>query len=524
MKSRASCVFQFTTTPKRHAYEATTPSIETTHLSSKVVTNLSKKNDKVISEIEIRHFDEIPGPSGIYQLPYLGLLLQMKPFTKYAKDNMQQRVLNWTQKYGPICKQRLGNDWYVFLTDPNDVEKVFRNDRKFPFRGVLPLTKVYTKRTNASPGLTGLNDEEWYTLRKSAQRAILRQKAVYKYLSAISVIADDFVDKFRGQCQIDDVLHHLMEFSTESAGRMCFGVRLGCISKPEQTSQTETMKHVETFLDCFGNQFYVIPWFKLFRSPFYRRYEKSADYLKRQTEQYIRAYKERIQSSGSPEVSQSLLSDLSSDSKLTTADIQRTLIDVFVGGIDSATSSITILLFNLAKNLEKQDLLYDELEKHVPKFGPIDGTILCNLNYLKACIKESMRLVFPVPVGTARTLDKDIILRGYRIPAHTNFVFCSGITCLNSKYFEAPEQFVPERWLRKSDNYTPIHPFSYIPFGYGPRKCIGQTFAETEISMCAAKLLRNFRLTLPEGSHEIKCKDKTFRTPVTPVSFLVQNR
>lgn len=50
-------------------------------------------------------------------------------------------------------------------------------------------------------------------------------------------------------------------------------------------------------------------------------------------------------------------------------------------------SSITILLFNLAKNLEKQDLLYDELEKHVPKFGPIDETILCNLN----CIKESMR-------------------------------------------------------------------------------------------------------------------------------------
>lgn len=53
-------------------------------------------------------------------------------------------------------------------------------------------------------------------MRESAQRAILRQKAVYKYLSAISVIADDFVDKFRGQCQIDDVLHHLMEFSTES--------------------------------------------------------------------------------------------------------------------------------------------------------------------------------------------------------------------------------------------------------------------------------------------------------------------
>lgn len=83
-----SCVFQLTATPTRHAYEATTPSIETTHLSSKLVTNLSKKNDKVISETKIRHFDEIPGPSGIYQLPYLGLLLQMKPFSNFFFKNV----------------------------------------------------------------------------------------------------------------------------------------------------------------------------------------------------------------------------------------------------------------------------------------------------------------------------------------------------------------------------------------------------------------------------------------------------
>lgn len=70
-------------------------------------------------------------------------------------------------------------------------------------------------------------------------------------------------------------------FSLLGAGKLCFGVRLGCISKPDQTMQTKTMKHVETFLDCFGNQFYVMPWYKLFRSPFYQKYAKSADYLKR---------------------------------------------------------------------------------------------------------------------------------------------------------------------------------------------------------------------------------------------------
>lgn len=74
----------------------------------------------------------------------------------YTKDDMQQRVQSWTRKYGPICKQRLGHDWYVFLTDPGDFEKVFRNDRKYPFRGILPLIKVYTMRTQTKPGLTAL--------------------------------------------------------------------------------------------------------------------------------------------------------------------------------------------------------------------------------------------------------------------------------------------------------------------------------------------------------------------------------
>lgn len=59
------------------------------------------------------------------------------------------------------------------------------------------------------------NNEEWFVLRKAAQRAILRQKAMNKYLPIISAVADDFVDKFRQEERIDNLLHHLMEFSTE---------------------------------------------------------------------------------------------------------------------------------------------------------------------------------------------------------------------------------------------------------------------------------------------------------------------
>nr|XP_022338228.1 probable cytochrome P450 49a1 isoform X1 [Crassostrea virginica] len=524
MKSRNRCIFQLSRGAGCYSPTTNSPSSSgTTQLKSSPMIGSLKKYQP-LADSRIRPFDEIPGPSGLHQLPYLGLLFQMKPFTKYSKHNMQQRVCSWTKTFGPICKQRLGREWYVFLTDPNDVEKVFRNDRKYPFRGALPLTKVYARRTRESPGLTALNNEEWFVLRKAAQRAILRQKAMNKYLPIISAVADDFVDKFRQEERIDNVLHHLMEFSTEGAGKLCFGVRLGCISKHDQTMQTKTMKHVETFLDCFGNQFYVMPWYKLFRSPFYKKYAKSADYLKSLTEKYIREHKERLQTGAAPELGPSLLSDLLADPQMSTADIQRTLMDVFVGGIDSTASNMTTLFYNLAKNTDKQDRLFEELERSVPKSGPIDDTAIGDLHYLKACIKESLRLVFPVPVGTARSLDKDITLRGFHIPAYTNIVFCSGITCSDSTYFDEPEQYIPERWLRDHDKYTPIHSFAYIPFGHGPRKCIGQTFAETEIRVCTAKILRNFRLTLPEGAHEITYKDKTFRTPVTPVTLLLQER
>ena len=54
-------------------------------------------------------------------------------------------------------------------------------------------------------------------------------------------------------------------------------------------------------------------------------------------------------------------------------------------------------------------------------------------------------------------------------------------------YFEAPEEFVPERWLRDQDQKL-IHPFAALPFGFGSRSCIGKRFAEQEVSLALIKV------------------------------------
>lgn len=148
-----------------------------------------------------------------------------------------------------------------------------------------------------------------------------------------------------------------------------------------------------------------------------------------------------------------------------------------------------ILLYMLAKHPEKQHLLRKELLEKMPnKDSVMTAEEMKNLPYLRACIKESQRLE-PVIVGTLRRVANNLVLNGYQVPKGTMVVINNHTMCRDEKNFKRCNEFIPERFL-KSDTETDLRskqPFAFLPFGFGPRVCIGKRMAELEMELLAAK-------------------------------------
>lgn len=119
---------------------------------------------------------------------------------------------------------------------------------------------------------------------------------------------------------------------------------------------------------------------------------------------------------------------------------------------------------------------------------------LKRLPYLNAVLDESMRAVTPV-VGSFRVMRRDAEYKGYRLPAGWVVRLEIAGTHENPAVWPDPATFDPERWL--ADEKRPPH--SYIPFGGGPRICLGTNFAYAEMRVMLALLLRDYTWELAPG-------------------------
>ncbi|GKA49103.1 cytochrome P450 71A1-like protein [Tanacetum coccineum] len=184
--------------------------------------------------------------------------------------------------------------------------------------------------------------------------------------------------------------------------------------------------------------------------------------------------------------------------ELTNNHIKAMLTDVLVAGTDASAATVVWAMTALIKNPDVMRKAQEEVRNVAGKKGAIDENDLAQLIYLKAIVKEIMRLYPPAPLLVPRETKKDTILHGYKIKQKTMVQVNAFAIGRDPESWENPEEFLPERFLGSDIDFRG-NDFELIPFGAGRRICPGISLGVLMAELLLANLIYLFDWKLPVG-------------------------
>jgi cytochrome P450 len=189
----------------------------------------------------------------------------------------------------------------------------------------------------------------------------------------------------------------------------------------------------------------------------------------------------RMMRSSDPETGRSMSDDLLVDNVLA----------LLTGGSDTASLTLTWTLYLIARSPLWEERMLEEIERVVGS-GPVTAEHVHKLVTVQQVLNESLRL-FPTAPVLVRDIREDIVLDGVTVPAGTVAIIPIYAIHRHRKYWDDPDRFDPDR-------FAPGRPkpprYQFMPFGAGPRICIGAAFAMIESTILLATFVRAARFEI----------------------------
>lgn len=168
--------------------------------------------------------------------------------------------------------------------------------------------------------------------------------------------------------------------------------------------------------------------------------------------------------------------------------IKALILDMFAAGTDTTYAAIEWVMAELTRHPKVMKRVTEEVRKVVGMREKIEEDMLNEMHFLKAVIKEAMRLHPPIPLLAPRESIEDTQLQGYYIPAGTRIVINAWTIARNPKSWDMAEEFWLDRFMNSSIDFRGSD-FQFTPFGAGRRGCPGLGFAISIIELAIANLL-----------------------------------
>ncbi len=434
----------------------------------------------------------VPGPPLVPILGPLGNLVQL---TRDPLKHMGQLF----KKYGPIASLAAGGRTRVFSTRPDcpgtvfvygpelarEVEIQHAIYHKSALTGTLYPTGEVSRREQPlleyATGLFSVNDDEHRRHRRLLAPAF-HKKRIEAYLGDMVSITEEELSGWKPGEQ-RNIHNDMMHLTLRIATKTLFGedlkdnVRLG---EALQDSLKLVLARGTILLP------YDVPGLP------YHRFLNVVKKINAGIRDII-ALKSAKAKNGDDIISMLLETRDEDDTMLTESEIVGHTTVIFAAGHETSSNALTWTLFLLSQHPQLAAEVLDEVEALLHG-APPSLEQLSQLPLLEATIKESMRLIPPVP-WNSRLAAAPTELGGYHLPRHTEVIVSIYHTHHMSELYERPDDFNPHRW---SDIERDA--FEFNPFGGGPRMCIGAPFAMMEMKIVLAMMLQRYRLQFIPGT------------------------
>lgn len=346
----------------------------------------------------------------------------MIPGGRYYKIQMTEMMTRFREDFGPIIRLpgSFGRRDIVLLFSPDDIEKVHRNEGKMPVRRGIDSVAYFRKNYcqdifKDAPGIVTTQGEEWYNFRSKVNGVLMQPKIIKLYVPKIDEVAKDFVKKIRairdGNNEMPDTfMENLNDWGFESIGVIALDTRLGVMDNSKNHKLNQMMKKI--FVNIYEYDAKPNIW-RMYKTPGFKAAMKTHEATTEVVNGYVMDAIQRFEKSEPSGDNEGVLEKLLKiDKNIAIVMVQ----DMLLGGIDTTTITLTVVLYSLAKHPEKQEILRQEIFKLLPeKNSELTGSSMNNIPYLRACMKEALRLYAPTS-GNSRAPPCDIVLSGYQVP------------------------------------------------------------------------------------------------------------
>jgi len=421
--------------------------------------------------------EHVPGP---HRLPVIGLFLEIR-------SDPLGFALRMANQHGDIASFRLGGNTVFMANHPEFFHHVlvenYRNYHKSDFyKAVRPIF---------GNGLVTSEDDTWKRQRQLAQPAFHRKQIANiasGMVDEIDLMLDGWEQASRDGAPVD-VAAQTMELALGNIARAMFGT--------DVRDEFETINDAIAIILRRGEKEIWSPLALPYWAPTPTNL-RARRAVKRLNKIVYRVIDERRRGESTGEdLLSMLLSARYEDSGdgMTDAELRDQVLTILVAGHETVGTAASIILHLISKHPEVERRLVREIDEVLGGRRPgFDD--LRHLEYTSMVVQEALRL-YPSAWTISRKALKDDKLGEHEIPAGSTVMLSPYVLHRNPKIWPNPEAFVPERF--SADEVARRDKTTFVPFGGGPRMCIGANFALSELQLLIARTYQRYRLNAVPG-------------------------